>query len=491
MKPRRLKKTRTGHNYIPAIELFMDGMKALSDIECNGMLIDEEAINQGIHQLTIDIERLDKELYEFEEGKLWYKKYGKTLNWESSTQIKTILFDEFKYNSKKKTASGQNSIDEDSLQSIGVPFTRKLIEKKKCQKARDTYLKGIQREIAYGKIHPSFNLNTTVTYRSSSNSPNFQNMPIRDPHFGRLIRECISAPKGMGIMELDYSGLEVSTAYCYHQDPQMFIYLTDKTTNMHRDVAMDCFMLTKEQMTKDIRWAGKSGFTFAQQYGDFWGNCAPSLWEYALELELPDGTPLIEHLKSKGITGLGTLDSKGNPSAGSFYAHIKKVEDIFWNDRFAVYGKWKIDNFAEYCDKGYIVSKTGFIYKGAISKNQSGNYGPQGSGFHLLLWTIIKVNQWLKRNKMKSYIIGQVHDSIIMYYHPSEIKEVILKVKEIGEKDVTEHWKWINVPLTIDADVAPVGKSWYDKQECGVDTIFEENEKWYFLNKKKEKILIG
>ncbi|NIS13857.1 MAG: hypothetical protein GWN12_18860, partial [Thermoplasmata archaeon] len=87
------------------------------------------------------------------------------------------------------------------------------------------------------------------TFRSSSDSFNFQNIPIRDLELARLIRQAIIARSGHRLVEIDYSGVEVHVAACYHQDPTMLEYLEDKSKDLHRDMAMEIFKLPLEELT--------------------------------------------------------------------------------------------------------------------------------------------------------------------------------------------------------------------------------------------------
>lgn len=473
-----------------AYELFHNGMLAFADIQENGMTLDLEYAKKAFITLGEELEVLVTELDSMEEGLIWKKIYGKTKSYDSNPQTAKVLFEECGYESVDVTASGKPSTNADALMKVKTPFIEKLIEWRKLGKARNTYIGGLLKEQVDGIVHPNFNLHFAKTFRSSSDSPNFQNMPIRDPKMGKIIRNCVVPPKGMGLFEFDYSGIEVSIAYCYHKDPTMKTYLEDSSTDMHRDVSMMCFMLPKEEMNKMIRFAGKSGFTFAQFYGDYWGSNAKMLWNYIDELKLVtnSGVGLKDHLKSKGIKELGTIDSKGRPSKGSFYAHLKTVEEKFWGEMFPIYTKWKETWWEEYCLNGEFTSKTGFTSQGLMTKNQCINAPIQGSAFHCNLWSVIEINKWLKKENMKSYLIGQIHDSLVGYYHPDELEILIAKVKEIGTTLLMKKWDWINTPLNIDVELACVGQSWYHKEECDPKTIYrDEKGLHHIITDKKGK----
>jgi len=245
---------------------------------------------------------------------------------------------------------------------------------------------------------------------------------------------------------------------CYHKDPKMLEYLTDPTTDMHRDVAMDCFMISDPQKVhKAIRQEAKGSFTFAQFYGDYYVHCAKNLWAPVIRdnnpLTLADGqTKLIDHLRACGIDDYG-----------DFEKHMQKVEDIFWNQRFSVYTQWKKDWKSEYDKKGYFDLYTGFRCSGFMKKNDVLNYQIQGSAFHCLLWSLIQLHKWLKTNKLRTVIVGQIHDEAVLDMHESEIEVVLAKCKEIMTVDIVKHWSWIIAPLEVEADFCPPNGTWYEK----------------------------
>jgi len=171
------------------------------------------------------------------------------------------------------------------------------------------------------------------------------------------------------------------------------------------------------------------------------------------------------HLKRQGIRGLGACDPEEEPIKGTFEYHIKKVEEAFWGERFKVYSQWKRDWNDAYIEKGYFDTLTGFRCHTMMDRKQCVNYGIQGSAFHCLLWSLIRVQKLLRKYKLKSLIIGQIHDSIIMDVLVREMKQVCEIVKQVTMVDLAKHWSWICVPLRIEAEASPAGRSWYEKKE--------------------------
>lgn len=456
----------------PGYRLLHEGAVALSAIEAAGMRVDVDYLDRAIEKAEQDIKEIRSELRQHKFWLVWRRRFGADANLDSREQLGTILFDELKMPCPEQTTTGRYATDETVLESLNSKFVKKYLKLAKLEKARGTYLLGIRREVVDGFVHPVFNLHTVVTYRSSSDTPNFQNMPIRNPVMGELIRRCFIAREGHVIVENDFKGVEVSIAACYHKDPVMITYIEDPTKDMHRDMAMQIYMLTQEQVTKQIRHAAKNKFVFPQFYGDWYLTCAKALWDEIdrSKLVLPDGTPLKEHLRKKGITSLGqtTKDSDGKypkPVKGTFVYHLQQVENDFWKRRFKKYGKWKDDWYDAYLKKGYFDTYTGFRVGGVMRRNEVINYPVQGAAFHCLLWSLIRIQRELKRRKMRTKIVGQIHDSMVADVHLDELDEYLELVREVTNDWITQEYKWIVVPLVIECEISPIGGTWYHKRE--------------------------
>ncbi len=449
-----------------AYQLMHDGSIALAEIEHNGIRIDVGYVKRTIASTTVAIEDKQKELAASKVMRVWRKRFRTRTNFNSPEQLGKVLFDDMGYKSHETTATGKYKTSEDALSRVDDPFVKKYLAIKKLQKGIQ-FLKGIQREVCDGFLHPNFSLNGVVTFRSASSDPNFQNMPVRNALLSKAVRGAIIARRGRHLVEIDYGGIEVKVACCYHQDPTMVTYLNDKTKDMHRDAAMECYLLPKNEVTKHIRYAAKNRFVFPQFYGSWWLECAAHLWHMidTLELKTTSGVPLRQHLKEHGITKLGTQNRENpHPTRGSFEEHIQRVERRFWEKRFQVYAKWKKDWYNKYLEKGWFPTKTGFICQGAMARNDVVNYPIQGAAFHCLLWSLIELNKELRRSKMKSLLIGQIHDSIIGDVPDEEVDDFTAMTREIMIDRLMKAWKWITVPLEIEMEMSPVGGSWFEKE---------------------------
>lgn len=461
-----------------AYQLLHEGTLALAQVEANGMRLDVDYLKEAIRRTEIKINHMESRLESSDVYETWSHTFRDGMNLNSSEQLGKVLFDVMKFPAPEITEGGKYKTDEEALAKVDHPFVKDLLEIRKLQKASGTYLKGLLREQVDGFIHPFFNLHLALTYRSSSEAPNFQNIPVRDKLIKRLVRRAFIAREGRQLGEIDISGAEVRVAACYHKDPTMIDYILDPSKDMHRDMAQECFLLSKDEIGstksdpgKTIRYCGKNMFVFPQFYGDWYQDCARSLWE-AIEkfgLKTAQGVPLRQHLAEKGYKSLGALDPQQQPNPGTFELLLQKVERNFWEKRFPTYNLWKKDWFEAYRKLGYFKTLTGFICQGFMKRNEAINYPVQGSAFHCLLWSLIRLLRYeLPRRKMQTVIVGQIHDSIVADIVPSERDEFLGLVYEVMTKLLQKHWPWLIVPLEIEAEVAPVGGSWADKEEVKI-----------------------
>ena len=298
----------------------------------------------------------------------------------------------------------------------------------------------------------NFIANEIVVHNSCSN-PNFQNMSNRDKEQSKIIRDGIIPRNGRQLMEVDFKGAEVRIACCYHKDPTMLDYLLDETKDMHRDVALQAFKMEQSEITKGIRHIGKNMFTFPQFYGSTADNCAFAMWEASEKEKMASGMPLRKWMKAEGLA-----------TQAEFQKHIEEVCEDFWNNRFPVYTEWKNDFYKAYLRKGYFKLYTGFTCSGIMKKTQVCNFPVQGSAFHCLLYVLTELNKWLHEKKMKSLIIGQIHDSIVMDVVPEERESILEKAGWLIRKGLRKHWAWIgNVPMDAEAEASPVDEPWTNK----------------------------
>ena len=453
---------------LQAYRLLHHGIIALARAEQNGIRVDLDYVTKQKQEITARINQLETNFKNTNFYKRWEHSTKNAININSNPQLSHYLYNVRKIAPARITESGQGSTDEDALQQLNIPELNDLLEIRKLKKIRDTYLDSFEREQVAGYVHPFFNLHLVRTYRSSSDHPNFQNIPIRDEESMQITRKALYPRPGNQFLEADYSGLEVRIAACYHKDPVMLKYINDPKSDMHADMAKQLFMIDKFDKSipahATLRNATKNGFVFPQFYGDYYKNCASYLacdwgklpqgkWKSKQGIVLNGGT-LSDHFIAKGIKSLD-----------AFTEHVKKIEDNFWNDRFKAYRVWKDKHYAQYLKNGYVDLLTGFRCHGVMSRNDAINYPVQGAAFHCLLWSFIELDRISQSENWDTRLIGQIHDSIILDVNPAELDMVIRTIHRVTCKDLPIAWDWIKVPLDVEMAICPVDGNWSEKSK--------------------------
>jgi len=287
---------------LDAYKLLHDGSLVMAEMERNGIHIDVAYVEKIQKDIQARVDYLTERLKSYKIYKKWYDSYRGRMKLSSRTQLADILFNIMKIPTTEQTKSETRyKADEYVLEGLDLPFVRKYLQIEKLKKAKNTYIANILRETCDGILHPNFNLHFARTFRGSSDHPNFQNIPVRDELIKKLVRRSFIARQNCRIVDIDFKGSEVNASSWYHKDPVMLKYISTNPGKMHTDMAQKIYMLSKKQMTKDIRYCGKNMFVFPQFYGDWWLSCAKNLWNAIdrLKLTTADGVPLKTWLKQK------------------------------------------------------------------------------------------------------------------------------------------------------------------------------------------------
>lgn len=442
-----------------AFQLMMEGSQALTDVEESGIRVDTDYLNEAIEWSGGRIAELSDELRNDEVFGHWQRVFGAEADFGKREQLATVLFEHMGFecrlrNDKKsdKYPEGSPRTDAEAFEHIDLPFLGKWDNLEKLKRLRSSDLIGTRRELdEFGFLHPHFHLHFLITYRSCSRDPNFQNYPSRDPRQAKIVRRMFVPRENHVIIEADYGALEFRGAACFWKDPAMIAYASDPTLDIHRDIAMECYKLTKDQVAKSLRGNAKTYFVFPTLYGSYYKNTGKNLWHQGRGLTLPDGTDLKDHLASKG---LDTLDR--------FVAHIQQVEQNF-HERFPHWSQARDRWWQEYLKNGGFPLMSGFVCRGIYKYSDTMNYPIQGPSFHALLWSLIRQNLWQRTNRMRSRVIGQIHDSILIDAHRDELQDVLNNLNRVMTLDVRDHYKWIVTPLEVEVEVGET--SWWDKKE--------------------------
>jgi len=457
---------------VDAYKLLLDGSAALTNVEHNGMRIDVKYLDRMIEQTAIKTKQMESKLKEDEVYKTWRKTYGEKSDLGSRKQLGNVIFNILGDESKNNTKAGNPKTNVEALQEVDFPFVKKWNNFESLKRLRATNLIGVRRATVDGILHPFFHLHLAITYRPSSSEPNFQNLPHRDPRQAKLVRRAfVPRNKNFVLVELDYKSIEVRIAACHHKDPTMLEYINNDY-DLHLDMAAELYLLDTSQVTPPIRQMGKGGFVFPSFYGDWYQSICKELWTAIDQEKLTtkDGVSVRDHLTNLGMTELGDLNQNHEsgyiPRPGTFEAHVRDVENRFWFERFSVYDKWKTSWYEEYLRHGYYRMKTGFISQGVFKKNEVINGPIQGTSFHCLLWSLIKINNWLVENKMKTMVIGNIHDSIELDVFKDELDKVLEVCDRIMTEEIKKEWPWIIVPLAVECKIGE--KNWFEMKEMAI-----------------------
>lgn len=449
-----------------AFELLMRGSEAMARIEQAGLRIDVDYLDKSIKDVTVRVAEMEQAIRDDKAYKVWEKTFGNSMKLGSRQQLGHVIFDQMGY---KRNPFMGGSNDVAAFEHLKQPFVRNWQDVERLKKALATNLLGLRKEVIDGYIHAFFDLHTTESYRSSSSRPNLQNQPIRNKDISRIVRTCVIPREDHVFLEPDLETHEVRISYCYNKDPKLKYDILHG--DMHYDRAKDLFLLTDEEIGdktkqpgKNIRFVGKNDYVFAQFYGSYFAQCAPDLWDdiAILDLRTTQGISLYEHLASKGIKKLGACDPDKEPIKGTFEYHVREIDRKMWESDYIVYNQWKKNWWAEYQQNGGINTKTGFKLEGIFRRNQILCDPIQGSAFHCLLWAIIQIERELRKRKMRSRIVVQIHDSVLIDTHKSEIEDVVKIVSDIVLRKLPKHWPWICIPLGMGFDVC--SKNWFDKK---------------------------
>jgi len=279
------------------------------------------------------------------------------------------------------------------------------------------YIKNVRELTDSGAIHPSFLLHTVSSYRSSSADPNFQNFPIRVPRMAKLRTAFV--PRNDWLMEFDFSGAEVR-GYAVNTLDKTLISHVANNVDYHRHYAALLYEKPKKDVTKEERYKGKNGFVFPEFYGDVADSIARNNPQWRRE-------------------------------------RVREVERIFWADLPDV-KRWQDRTWESYKKSGLVKYLTGFVVRlgkeGMLSYNQICNLSNQGFAFHRLLACLLKLEDAIQEAKLKSWIIGQIHDSMVIDCVDGEVDKVIALAEPIIKTPV---WGFDDV-VPWEADIK-IGKN--------------------------------
>jgi len=257
-------------------DLLLPASMALSDIEYQGVMLDQEHLKRLGEVLEREIEALVIEMQ--------LETENPRFNPNSAQQVSNYL-----YNKLKLRAGG--TTDKDVLKELKHPFADKVLEMRQKQKLLSTYVRGLLSRVGEdGRIHADFLLHGTVTGRLSSRDPNLQNIPARA---GVIIRDAFIASPGFTLIEADYNQLELRIAAYYSEDEKLVTAFANEE-DIHTQVACHIFNCTPEEVTQDRRYAAKF-----VDFGILYGRGAKSLAEGELNCSYTKAQRYLDNFLAK------------------------------------------------------------------------------------------------------------------------------------------------------------------------------------------------
>ena len=405
---------------IGSLQLFTDiempVAEILAEMQIEGVYLDQkellkygETLKKHIEELRIDI----------------YKLADEEFNINSTKQLGVILFEKLQLTPSKKTKSGY-STDVDALEKLkgDHPIIEKILEYRQLAKLNSTYVEGMMPFIntKTGRVHTFFHQTITATGRLSSTEPNLQNIPTRT-ELGKKLRKVFKAEEGKIFLDADYSQVELRVLAHMSNDETM-IEAFNSGADIHTISASQVFKVPVEDVSKQLRSKAK-----AVNFGIVYGISEFGLAEQ-IDIKRNEAKQYIEQYLET-YHGIKTFMSDVVEDAK------KKgyVSTIFGRRRY----------IPELSSNNYMVRKFG--------DRAAMNTPIQGTAADIMKIAMVKVYNELKQRGLKSRIVLQIHDELLLEVVLEEQEEVAKLLKESMESAAT-----LKVPLLVEVEE---GKNWY------------------------------
>jgi len=395
-------------------DLEMPVRHVIWQMERTGILIDGEQLARQSHEIGQKIMALEAQAHDLA---------GQPFNLASPKQLGDILFTKLGLPVKKKTASGGPSTDEEVLSELALdyPLPKLLLEHRSLAKLKGTYTDKLPRMInpATGRVHTHFSQASVVTGRLASSDPNLQNIPVRTEE-GRRIRTAFVAPEGHSIVSADYSQIELRIMAHLSGDERLLEAFAHGE-DVHRATAGEIFGVTPLEVGPDQRRVAKT-INFGLIYG-------MSAFGLARQLGLERGAAqiYIDRYFAR-YPGVARYMEEARESA----RQQGYVETAFGRRLW----------FPE------IRSSNGSRRQGA--ERAAINAPMQGTAADLIKMAMIAVQNWIEARRLKSRLVLQVHDELVLEVPDAELMEVRTHLTRL-----MSHVATLKVPLVVEVGVGP------------------------------------
>jgi DNA polymerase-1 len=388
----------------------------LSKIERTGALIDETLLFQQSTELTQRINELEVEAWELA---------GQQFNLASPKQIGEILFTKLEIPILKKTAKGAPSTKEEVLQELAMdyPLPKVLLEHRGLAKLKSTYTDKLPTMInaKTGRIHTSYHQAGTATGRLSSSDPNLQNIPVRNSE-GRRVRQAFIASPGCKIVAADYSQIELRIMAHLSEDPNL-VSAFAAGKDIHQATAAEVFSLAPEAVSTEQRRSAK-----AINFGLIYGMSAFGLAKQ-LNIGRKQASEYIDTYFQRYPGVLSYMNNVRSSASENGYVETHFGRRLYLPE---------------------INSRNGMRRQAA--ERTAINAPMQGTAADIIKLAMISVDNWLQDSNLKSVMIMQVHDELVLEVPEHELLDVTTGLVRHMENAAD-----LKVPLVVDVGV---GENW-------------------------------
>ena len=388
----------------------------LDDMEKEGILVKAEELKVYGDQLQVRISELEQKIYE---------QAGETFNINSPKQLGVILFEKMGMPGGKKTKTGYSTAA-DVLDKLApeYPFVADILEYRQLTKLKSTYADGLAAYIeADGRIRSTFNQTITATGRISSTEPNLQNIPVR-MELGRMIRKVFVPKPGFVFLDADYSQIELRVLAHLSGD-EMLIKAYREAQDIHRITASQVFHIPFDEVTPLQRRNAK-----AVNFGIVYGISSFGLSQ-DLSITRKEAAQYIEQYFATYPKIKSYLDGEVEKAKKDGY-----ITTMFGRRRSVP--ELKSSNFMQR-SFGEIVAMNSPI---------------QGTAADIIKIAMVRVNRALREANLRSRLILQVHDELLIEAAQEEL-EVVSGILEREMRQAAD----LAVPLEVDMHT---GSDWYE-----------------------------
>ncbi|MBT8114307.1 MAG: DNA polymerase I [Arenicella sp.] len=396
------------HRVFQQIEMPL--VNVLSQVERNGVLIDDNMLLQQSQQLAMSMQSTEQEAYDLAQGEF---------NLASPKQIQEILYDRLDLPVLKKTPKGAPSTAEDVLQELAQEheLPRLILQHRSLGKLKSTYTDKLPTMInpRTGRVHTSYHQAVAATGRLSSSDPNLQNIPIRSEE-GRRIREAFVAPAGHCIVAADYSQIELRIMAHLSQD-EALLEAFNADLDVHQATAAEIFDTGLNDVSAEQRRYAK-----AVNFGLIYGMSAFGLAKQ-LNVERKQAQQFIEQYFARYPGVKNYMDS-----TREFARQHGYVETVFGRRLYLPDINARNHNVRQYAERTAI------------------NAPMQGTAADIIKYAMIEVADWLEREAPEIKMIMQVHDELVFEVKKSKVRQTSKQICRIMEQVVE-----LTVPLVVDA----------------------------------------